>query len=269
MMITFLMMIVKARAYPTNNECFFFPREYKCRIQWYQRKYIDYYDTNWHNDSKYEIALDFDTSFGVNLIVLSHRHVFRICLIRNIALRWFKKEQTYHSCFRRTLRSTALQHDDSISLLISWSILRPLDTPISRWRSWYPSRSSHVSLISNDSTSSDYHYVSTRRTRIKFTFASKQLQVFETSWRPTIDRFYESPPSWLPSCIVSDNERYISDFLLVLMKIWICQWNFHWRISNTRLDRMTCLHRRRSHQISQCGSCWDRSSTSPIQIAST
>ena len=164
MMITFLMMIVKARAYPTNNECFFFPREYKCRIQWYQRKYIDYYDTNWQNDSKYEIALDFDTSFGVNLIVLSHRHVFRICLIRNIALRWFQKEQTYHSCFRRTRRSTALQHDGSISLLISWSILRLLDTPISRWRSWYPSRSSHVSLISNDSTSSDYHYVSTRRT---------------------------------------------------------------------------------------------------------
>ena len=91
----------------------------------------------------------------------------------------------------------------------------------------------------------------------------------ETSWRPTIDRFHESPPSWLPSCIVTVNERYISDFLLVLMKIWICQWNFHWRIFNTRLDRMTCLHRRRSHQISQWGSCWDRSSTSPIQIAST
>ena len=110
-----------------------------------------------------------------------------------------------------------------------------------------------MSLTSNDSTSSDYHYVSTRRTRIKFTFAWKQLQVFETSWRPTIDRFYESPPSWLPSCIVTDNERYISDFLLVLMKIWICQWNFHWRISNTRLDRMTCLHRRRTHQINTVG----------------
>ena len=53
------------------------------------------------------------------------------------------------------------------------------------------------------------------------------------------------------------------------MKIWICQWNFHWRISNTRLDRMTCLRRRRSHQITQHGSCWDRSSTSAIQIAST
>ena len=43
----------------------------------------------------------------------------------------------------------------------------------------------------------------------------------------------------------------MTDILLVLMKIWICQWNFQWRISNTRLDRMTCLHRRRTHQMSQ------------------